>query len=1093
MTEDRTTVTETPADAAPAPAQRGPAGVKARRRRRRWPLLLVPVLFVAAIGALAARLSSGPIYTDLLAGRAEAALAEALGEGTRVRVGVVGFGVDDALAPVVLLRDLRIALRDGSAVSIDTIEAGVGWATLVGRDAAVSRLVADHVLVDLAAAGPAADLPDPFLALAYFEAELLHSGIGYAEAGGLTVYGHRGDGGRLPLLENATVTLASPPPVDEAAAAREPIDFQITGSGASGPWAARMRLSPAEDGRSSHIAVSADRIDIADLGRRMGDESPLLAGPVGVEVKAEMDRDGRLRAAEATLTAGRIAIDGDDPTTIMEEGRLDLIWRPETRRIEIRPSSVVLPDGRAMASGLVTPPTEAGGPWGFNIALATRGSEDGVAPQRGRAEIEGRYIPAEAELDIDRLVVDADGTVFNAALRLSHRAGPPVAGLSGVFRSMSVERLKQLWPAPIQPAARSWVRDHLLAGTITDAEVDLAAAIGDPAGGSGSATLAFRFHDVAFTPFGGSPVIRKAVGSGRLDGGRFTASLESGEVELGDGRVLAVPAATFDVPNVLLDPPDGSATIDLAGPAGSMLALWQRLPLSKGIELGVTPADVSGDGKASVAVSMPLIGNLQQEQITYDASVDLSDLASKRPVAGRRLDDGAIRITLKEAIARITGRADIDGVDAAIDMTQPLTGAAGASTVELRLGDEDRKKLGLDLSGLISGPIDIRLESAAAAGGTSRQLATVDLADAEVTIDPLGWRKARGVRGSARFTLTTTASGTRIDDFRFSARDARVEGSLALDRDGQPVSANFPVFRLAPGDRLSAQVSRRDDGAIGIRLSGARFDARNLIKAKIRRDDGGGVGPGGKARAVVEVEIGSVQGFGDVSLEGVNMDLELGGDRVDALSVTADSGAGAATSASLRPEGSIRRLAVEVGDMGALLRFLDTYGRAYGGRATINGTIDGNGGLSARLDGQRWQIVGEPALSRLANAVPDDAEEAGEVVDIRRLIVDFALANGQLTLADGIVRSRTAGLTLQGDVDFRREVLQLSGSYMPAGAFDNLLGRIPILGQTLFAGGRAGLVGVTFRMSGPILEPVLSINPLSVVAPGVLRKLFELG
>ncbi|MBH0239219.1 hypothetical protein [Methylobrevis albus] len=1055
----------------------------------------MPVLLVVAIGALAARLSSGPIYTDLLAGRAEAALAGALGEGTRVSVGVVGFGVDDGLAPVVVLRDLRIALRDGSAVSIDTIEAGIGWATLVGRDSAVSRLVADHVLVDLAAAGPAADLPDPFLALAYFEAELLHSGIGYAEAGGLTVYGHRGDGGRLPLLENATVTLATPPPADEAAVAREPIVFQIAGSGASGPWMARMQLSPAPDGRSSRIALSADRIDIADLGRRMGDESPLLAGPVAVEVEAELDRDGRLRAAEATLTAGRIAIDGDDPTTIMEEGRLALVWRPDARRIEIRPSSVVLPDGRAMASGQIAPPAEPGGPWGFKIALATRGSEDGIAPQRGRAEIEGRYVPTDAELDIDRLVVDADGTVFNAALRLSHRSGPPVAGLSGVFRSMSVDRLKQLWPAPLQPAARSWVQEHLLGGTITDAEVDLAAAIGDPAGDTGTATLTFRFHDVAFTPFGGSPVIRKAVGSGRLEGGRFTASLESGEVDLGDGRVLAVPAATFDVPNVLLDPPDGSATIDLAGSAGSMLALWQRLPLSNGIELGVTPGDVSGEGTARVAVSMPLIGDLQQEQITYDASVALGGLASKRPIAGRRLDDGEIRITLKEAIARITGRADIDGVDAAIDMTQPLTGAAGASTVELRLGDEDRKKLGLDLTGLISGPIEVRLDSAVAADGTARQLATVDLAGAEVTLGPLGWRKARGVKGSARFTLTTTASGTRIDDFRFAARDARIEGALTLDRDGQPLSANFPVFRLAPGDRLSARVSRQDDGVISIRLAGARFDARNLIKSRIRREDAGetGVGPGGKARAVVDVEIGSVQGFGDVSLEGVNMDVELDGEQVDKLSVTADSGAGAATSASLRPEGSGRRLAVEVGDMGALLRFLDTYGRAYGGRATINGTVDRNGGLAARLDGQRWQIVGEPALSHLANAVPDNAGDAGEVVDIRRLIVDFALADGRLTLADGIVRSRTAGLTLQGDVDFRREVLQLSGSYMPAGAFDNLLGRIPILGQTLFAGGRAGLVGVTFRMSGPILEPVLSINPLSVVAPGVLRKLFELG
>jgi len=40
--------------------------------------------------------------------------------------------------------------------------------------------------------------------------------------------------------------------------------------------------------------------------------------------------------------------------------------------------------------------------------------------------------------------------------------------------------------------------------------------------------------------------------------------------------------------------------------------------------------------------------------------------------------------------------------------------------------------------------------------------------------------------------------------------------------------------------------------------------------------------------------------------------------------------------------------------------------------------------------------------------------------------------------------------------------------------------------------GTAGLLGVTFRLSGAIEAPVLSVNPLSAIAPGIFRKLFEL-
>ena len=36
-----------------------------------------------------------------------------------------------------------------------------------------------------------------------------------------------------------------------------------------------------------------------------------------------------------------------------------------------------------------------------------------------------------------------------------------------------------------------------------------------------------------------------------------------------------------------------------------------------------------------------------------------------------------------------------------------------------------------------------------------------------------------------------------------------------------------------------------------------------------------------------------------------------------------------------------------------------------------------------------------------------------------------------------------------------------------------------------------GLIGVTFKVEGPIDAPRVFVNPLSAVAPGILRKIFE--
>ena len=46
---------------------------------------------------------------------------------------------------------------------------------------------------------------------------------------------------------------------------------------------------------------------------------------------------------------------------------------------------------------------------------------------------------------------------------------------------------------------------------------------------------------------------------------------------------------------------------------------------------------------------------------------------------------------------------------------------------------------------------------------------------------------------------------------------------------------------------------------------------------------------------------------------------------------------------------------------------------------------------------------------------------------------------------------------------------------------------------SLFLGGgdKEGLVGITFEVVGPPGTPTLRVNPISAVAPGLLRKVFE--
>ena len=67
----------------------------------------------------------------------------------------------------------------------------------------------------------------------------------------------------------------------------------------------------------------------------------------------------------------------------------------------------------------------------------------------------------------------------------------------------------------------------------------------------------------------------------------------------------------------------------------------------------------------------------------------------------------------------------------------------------------------------------------------------------------------------------------------------------------------------------------------------------------------------------------------------------------------------------------------------------------------------------------------------------------------------------------------------------------LAGAFVPAYLINAALGRIPIIGK-LFTGGEegGGVFAARYELTGRLEDPKVSMNPLSVVAPGFLRNVF---
>ena len=83
------------------------------------------------------------------------------------------------------------------------------------------------------------------------------------------------------------------------------------------------------------------------------------------------------------------------------------------------------------------------------------------------------------------------------------------------------------------------------------------------------------------------------------------------------------------------------------------------------------------------------------------------------------------------------------------------------------------------------------------------------------------------------------------------------------------------------------------------------------------------------------------------------------------------------------------------------------------------------------------------------------------------------------------------GATIEGSIDYPGNLVRMSGTFVPMYGLNNMFGQIPVLGLFLGGGSNEGLIGVTYEVVGTPAQPVLRVNPISAMAPGVLRKIFE--
>jgi hypothetical protein len=194
-------------------------------------------------------------------------------------------------------------------------------------------------------------------------------------------------------------------------------------------------------------------------------------------------------------------------------------------------------------------------------------------------------------------------------------------------------------------------------------------------------------------------------------------------------------------------------------------------------------------------------------------------------------------------------------------------------------------------------------------------------------------------------------------------------------------------------------------------------------------------------------------------------------------------------------ESGARQFSIQSEDLGATLKLLGVADNVLGGRVKITGQFSGAAGKQTwrgHIEGEDYSVAHASIMARML-ALPSltgfVSALSGAGLPFSALRGDFAYSGSRVTIKNLLAFGESLGITANGWVDVERDRLQLEGTVAPAYALNSLLGNIPIVGQ-LLGGGSQGLFAANYRLSGSTDNPDVSMNPLSVLTPGILRQLF---
>lgn len=912
-------------------------------------------------------------------------------------------------------------------------------------------------------------------------------------------------------------------PKAELAFKRMPYGFAVVANAdvangnETGNWRTEISASYRRDSKSFAISARIDDLVPANISDEIFALAQLARFKVPLSGHAEMEinEDGTLTKASAEFSAAAGEVNFPDylaEPLIVDEGSLRIDFDPLTGGIVITDSQLLVGSSRAQITGNILPVRSAEGLLSAvnislnarNVAIDTEGTV--VSPVAvDRIDFVGSAAINEARLDIEDLVIMSGSAGIRVKGAITGGGESVGLLLSGRMRDLSADLLKRLWPPIMVPKTRDWVSKNVIDGTVTDGEfivnlpVDaLATAKREKRLPPNSIDLHFRMADVSTRYFKELPPLIKASGEAWLKDDDFRLEMTSGEIVLPSGKLGKLDKGTMAAQDIMVPETVAQYTFDVTAPTQAILEFAGHPSLNLIKKSGFDTTKLMGNAKLSGKLAVPMMKGPPPERVIFSAEAKVRDAALEGALPGIDITDGVVGVTVEKGALEAKGPVKINGVPVELTWRRAAgPGGKQSAVIEATLDGEERKKIGVDLGEFLRGPMAVKADLADLADPEGRIDIEADLSKSEMQIAAISWSRPPVPKTSATLVYFNKGErGRRIEDLVIKGEGLFIRGDVSLLPKGGMKEARLSEVKLSDENRFALTMTNGESGST-IKINGDSFDARPLIRSMF-----GATRPGGSDDSLskrtplsITVNLDRVYAHRGEILTNVSGTIRTRGSTVEAAEVTGAFLSGQPVVLRVTPDGDGREMRISGRDAGAAMRAANLYSKIAGGQIEFFAMMDNDASSSVRegkLVIRDFEVRNEAALAELdAKGRPKKSGPRKDGLAFKRLTLPFTTDARFLRLGDSLVRGNELGATAQGVIRKSDGAIDITGTIIPAYGPNAALGNIPLLGDILTGGGGEGIFGLTYALGGTMNKPVFQANPVSAIAPGIFRKLFE--